>query len=554
MDDPNQRIADMVDEALAQAGPAASEHESDADHEADGFDPGASDDIPAGVAREALARCAKLDASDTDNATRFIEHFGRDLCVVAQEQVSGGVWLGWLGTHWDQAGGAAHAAMLAQRVGDLIKLEAAMLRRAEKIGETEAEFEKRVAKRRGFGVTSKNAGRIAAMQTLAATRLRRPADDFNPNPLKVACATHTLEFVRTGAKVTIRAKHGHERDDLITSCAPVAWEGLSALAPKWNAFIERMQPDHEKRRTIQQFTGASLATVADQHVMFHWGRGANGKSVFIETISRVFGQGMAVSLPRETIVGRGEKGSGAAAPDLVRLFGKRFVAVPEIKDGEPLQEDLVKRLSGGDRMAVRDLFKGYFEFVNVAKAHLIGNGFPTIEGTDNGIWRRLLVVAWDQTVPEDERRDFEEFVSELVREEGPGILAWLARGLVDYLENGLVIAPSVRAATKEYREEMDPIGEFARMCLTPRDGSTVQANTAFQAYVSWSEANGKRARSQTKFGRVLGQTYRKKEIGGRLYYDGCELHDVPDRPSRNPDHGDGWRQSGDGSGDSYDRF
>ncbi|MBS7699183.1 MULTISPECIES: hypothetical protein [unclassified Chelatococcus] len=70
------------------------------------------------------------------------------------------------------------------------------------------------------------------------------------------------------------------------------------------------------------------------------------------------------------------------------------------------------------------------------------------------------------------------------------------------------------------------------------DGCAVEvpAHAAYEAYVSWSLANAKRARSQTKFGRVVGQRFQKAEQTGRIFYLSCELHDVPARPEapRNP--------------------
>jgi len=44
--------------------------------------------------------------------------------------------------------------------------------------------------------------------------------------------------------------------------------------------------------------------------------------------------------------------------------------------------------------------------------------------------------------------------------ERSGILNWLIKGLLDYLENGLAPPEQVAAATRDYREDSDPIGCF----------------------------------------------------------------------------------------------
>lgn len=515
--------------------------------------------------------CAVLDHSDTDNAERLLRHFGDDLAVLAQDGVPGGDWLAWTGTHWDYAAGASRVRLIAQKLGGRIGLETAFLDytpeeraaldRAKGLGPYDdiadapkpeqvrlkaaqtarTALEKRRRARRAHAVTSKNHSRMEKALECAAPRMRRSPDAFNVDRLKIATQTHTLSFVRKRDldcpdpdverySAELEALAMHNREDWITAVLPVAWKGKDAKADRWRKFLAEMLPDEAKRRTVQQYSGLGLLGIPVQFLMFHYGLGANGKSVFLETLTRILGPGLAVGLPRESIVGTSERSAGSASPDLVRLYGKRMVRILEVKADVPLQEDLIKKLTGGEAFPVRTLFKGFFEFQNFATAHMSGNGFPTIDGTDNGIWRRMLVVHWDQTIPAEKRRDFEEVVAEFVNEEGPGILAWLVEGVLDYLQHGLVIAPSVQKSTDGYREEMDPIGEFVTACVTEKQGTRTQALTIYEAYVSWSMANAKRARSNTKFGRTLAQRFNKSEICGRLYYLDCELHDVPARP------------------------
>lgn len=545
----------------------------------DGFDDG---DAPSDlgldkVDGDLVKACAGLDHSDTDNGERLRRHFGQDLAVMAQEGTAGGDWLCWTGSHWDLAAGAARARLIVQKLGGRIGLEASYLqltpeeakavRKGKKAaakdeGERSAEdrkaieaktaaermLDQRKGRRRAFAVTSKNKARMEAALECAAPHLRRPPDLFNPGRVKFATQTHTIHLSRvvddeceddsiTRFRATLHVEAGHRREDWITSVVPTAYDP-DAQAPRWRAFMEEMLPDAEKRRTVQQFAGLGLLAVPVQNVMFHYGLGANGKSVFLETVCRLLGPGLAVGLPRESIVGGSERAAGGASPDIVRLYTKRLVRITELKADVPLQEDLIKRLTGGEPMPVRTLFKGYFEFQNFATPHMSGNGFPTIDGTDHGIWRRLLIVHWDQTMPPERQRDFEEFVSEFVVEEGPGVLNWLIEGALDFYAHGLYVAPAVRASTDEYREEMDPIGEFLNTCVRKADGLRVQANDMYQAYVSWSLANAKRSRTQTKFGKELGKRYQKSEIEGRNWYQDVELHSVPLRPiePRNPEN------------------
>ena len=579
-----QRIADMTDGGADYLPPEPPQddipHPAEADHYY--FDPDLDSDFSPhpseeeGASGETLAKCAALDQSDTDNGKRLIEHFGNDLAVMAADNIAGGDFLVWSGKHWDLGGGPSRALLLAQKIGDLIQAEAdymeasdhekklieagekakkelpalmgqedndetreAIERCEEAIGlakKARSALGTRKGQRRNFGVTSKNAARLKNMLECAAPHLRRPVDSFNADPMLVATMTHTLRFAREIENNAVVARcypiDGHKREDYITALVPVAYD-RAAVSPKWQAFLDRMMPDLEKRRTVQQFSGAGLLGDPLQMLMFHYGHGANGKSVYLEVLTRLLGDSFAVNLPTESIIGAGDRNSGSASPDIARLLGKRMVRILELPPGKPLQEDVVKRLTGGEKIPVRALFKGYFDFQPKAKPHMSGNGFPKIDGTDNGIWRRMLVVFWDVTLKLHEQRDFEEMVVDLLSE-APGILNWLIEGARDYLQNGLVIAPEIAKATQAYRDDMDVVGQFARRCVVAAPGKTVQARLMYQAFVTWCKANSKSHVFETKFGREMKKRFSHDETGRYNVYVDVALENVPDDPGGDP--------------------
>ncbi|HYA73486.1 MAG TPA: primase-like DNA-binding domain-containing protein, partial [Roseiarcus sp.] len=144
------------------------------------------------------------------------------------------------------------------------------------------------------------------------------------------------------------------------------------------------------------------------------------------------------------------------------------------------------------------------------------------------IWRRMLVVHWSVTIPPEERREFDEFVADLLTERA-GILNWLIAGALDFLSNGLVVAEPIAQATAAYREDMDPIGRFVADCVRVAPGMRVGARAMYEAYVSWAKANAIYVRSETKFGIEVKKRFTRDDGRTRSYLD-CELHDVPARP------------------------
>ena len=560
--------------ALITGAEAAAQEDGPATPFGDDDEAGPSDMPVGNVVLADVEWCAKLDHSDTDNGKRLLRHRGADLANMLEEGTDKANWLVWTGKAWDQSDGAKQALAIAQGIGGLIGLEAeylqhtpaenAAIRKASNAPGEENEkakaaailsLEKRQAKRRAFGVSSKNLARMNAMLTCAAPFCVVKPEAWNAEQRLVYVGNGTLRFLREEIEADPdgwqseqpryrgRAEfipEGWRREDRVTRMVPVDYDP-KAKAPLWLAFIAKFLPEDlvpGVAKAVQIYCGLGLTGLPVQRLFFHYGLGANGKSVFLEVLARVLGP-LCEGLPAESISGQSQSAAGGASPDLARLPGVRFLRITELPQGEPLREALVKRLTGGEKMDVRTLFKGYFSFQPQFKAHLSGNGYPSISGSDNGIWRRMAVVPWKVTIPEAEQRDFEEVVTELVAE-GPGILNWLIEGMEAYDGEGLHFPPAMVDAAKEYRDEMDPISLFIERCIRkaePDADAQIRATMAFEAYTAWSEANSKKPKTQTMFGKVMGARFARKETNaGNVYLD-IELHDVPARPPRprNPD-------------------
>lgn len=571
----------MLDEARRQAeafdNPATplSDDRTIADQADDDGEPGTTAKDGGKIDPAIVAHCATLDHSDTDNATRLIEHFGQDLLVLAQSKARKATFAVWTGTHWDIDTGDARSIAVAQKLGGRIALELAYLvatpaeaaaiekgkaalkieeenrtpaqKRQAKLAEKALEnVAKRKKRRMDHAVSSKNKNKIDNMLASVAPHLMRAPDEFNADPLKFAVKGHTLSFrvkesrVRNPAwddpddsredlpefivrkSVDLVVKRGHERKDLITQVVPVDYDG-TAKCPKWTAFMQKMLPNDDVRRMVQVASGLGLVGVTVQKLFFHYGFGANGKSVYMETLCRLFGA-IGVTLPSESFIGEG-KGGGSASPDMARLYCRRFLRVKEMPEGEDLRENLVKDLTGGEDFTVRDLFQGYFDFKPMFTGHMSGNGYPRITGTDNGIWRRMVVVHWPITIAEADQRPFEDVVSEF-EPEYSGIMNWLIEGVKIFLREGLIVPDSVKKKTQEYRDEMDRTSAFCARCVERDEQGEVTAKRFYQAYIDFTIDQGGKPISLTAFGLIMKRKYER--VDGRIVvYRGVRLVDIP---------------------------
>jgi putative DNA primase/helicase len=309
----------------------------------------------------------------------------------------------------------------------------------------------------------------------------------------------------------------HDRGDLITKLAPVTFDP-DAECPQWDAFLQRITGGDENLiRFLQRAAGHTLTgDISEQCLFFLHGRGQNGKTTFIETLMTLLGD-YAQKAPTQMLIAK----PNAIPNDIARLPGARFVVAAEVEEGRPMAESLVKDLTGGDTLVARFLHQEYFEFRPSHKLWIYGNHRPLIQGTDEGIWRRIHLIPFDVWIPPGER---DTRLIEKLRAELSGILNWAVRGCLEWQEHRLGTPEAVHQATSEYRSEMDVLGRFIEeRCITQPDAQG-RADELYRAYCDWCQANGEDSKTGTAFGRRLKERgFDKRRDSNGVYYVGIGL-------------------------------
>jgi putative DNA primase/helicase len=235
---------------------------------------------------------------------------------------------------------------------------------------------------------------------------------------------------------------------------------------------------------LQQAVGYSLTgDTREQSLFFLYGRGANGKSTFIEAITGLLGPYSKHTRP-ETFMA---KKSDGVPNDLAELESVRMVAAVELEEGRKLAEVLTKQVSGGDKLKARYLFQEFFEYHPQFKLWLCGNHKPRIHGTDHAIWRRIKLIPWTVTIPDHQQ---DKSLPDRLKHEWPGILTWAVKGCLEWQSNGLSTPKEVQAATANYRKEMDVLGDFFENCVISGDNESVTVKDLYEAYTTFCNDNG----------------------------------------------------------------
>lgn len=402
--------------------------------------------------------------TDMGNADRLVSLFGQDIlfCYLWKQ------WLIWNGAQWkkDDTGEIDRKAEATVRS---IYVEAAN----EPDKELRFELLKHAKK-------SEASYQIKAM--LERAKNRRPAtpEQFDNNTW--------LFNVQNG---TINLKTGelkpHTRDDLITKISPAPYDP-DADAPVWNAFLRRVTKDNQGLVAfLQRAAGYALTGDTSEHCLFFLhGDGRNGKSVFVEALEYIVGDYGSVARPELLMA----KKQGDTIPnEIAALSGVRYVSTTETEGGKRMAESMLKQWTGGDTVSARFLHAEFFNFKPQFKIFLASNHKPIIRGQDTAIWERIYLIPFTAYIPPAER---DKKLGEKLQKEAAGILKWAVEGCLAWQRDGLNPPDIVKAATEEYKSEMDVLSDFiADRCII-QSNAIVSNSKLWSAYIDWCKDNGEK--------------------------------------------------------------
>ena len=269
--------------------------------------------------------------------------------------------------------------------------------------------------------------------------------------------------------------------------------------PKVDTFIKQVLPDSEVREYFMKHIATNLVggnTAQKFHIMT--GSGSNGKSMIMNLTSAALGD-YACTVPISLFTQK-RKGSGNAAPEVIRLKGRRFVTMQEPDESIALNTGLMKEITSGEKMYARDLFKSGTEFEVQAKFHLACNDKPKIITTDGGTWRRLVVINFtSKFVPkpvESYEYPMDETIQFLVqsKEWATPFLNYMVHILKEGKGLRKLVAPEkVLEYTSEYRNDNDGIAKFiADKLLSIKEGDEivpVDKTTLKRVFKQWMSDN-----------------------------------------------------------------
>jgi putative DNA primase/helicase len=269
-------------------------------------------------------------------------------------------------------------------------------------------------------------------------------------------------------------------DDYITKRTACAAAPPGTPHPLWTTFLDKITAGNvELQAFLRRYIGYCCTGDTSEHVfIFAYGTGANGKSTFINTVVKIFGDYATVADVGTFIASNQER----HPTDMAKLHGARLVVAQETQKGRRWDEAKIKTMTGGDKITARFMRQDFFDFIPTFKLFITGNHKPHLEHVDEAMRRRLLLVPFTVQIPPEER---DPDLPEKLKTEWPAILRWCLDGCGEWRRIGLAPPDLVTEATKSYFDDQDVLREWLDDCTEDRGPFAFTTSTLL--YASWKQ-------------------------------------------------------------------
>lgn len=446
--------------------------------------------------------------TDTTNAEKIAELFGDKLRFDHRRHR----WLIWGQHSWepDRDGKINRSAIKAAR------------KQYQEAGQIEDSDKKsRVSK---WAIQSESKSRLDSAVSIVKNLqpITDTGDNWDTDLMLLSCPNGIIDL-KTG-----QLRDG-KPEDRITMTTSVEYDP-DAKCSRWMQFIDEIfENNKDLIHYVRKSLGYSISGLTtEQAVFFCFGVGSNGKSVLFSLIREIlkdYAHSAPAALFQRNI-------SATASNDVAAIEFKRFLISSENLSATKINEQRMKKWSGGDEETARYLYSEFFSFQPSCKIWLFINHKPEVEDDSLGFWRRVRLIPFNRIF---KGVNADPKLLDKLRAEMPGILSWLVKGCLLWQAEGLEPTPEiVLAATKDYRKENDLLAEFlSEKCIEIEDEDTsIKASDFYKAYVDWAEEEklkGKDVITRTAFGRRVSDKYQKEHKEDGTYYQKIRLKTSNDK-------------------------
>jgi putative DNA primase/helicase len=327
-------------------------------------------------------------------------------------------------------------------------------------------------------------------------------------------------------------------DDYALHQLPVEYDP-EAGHPRWRTFLEQVVGDESGRKQLQEFVGYCLAGGEPwlKKALMIFGPTDAGKTVFLEVIERLFGDGAnAAQTPQYLVKERW---------GVNQLKGKP-VNIRHDVDAKRLQRlGPLKEIIDGNTVTAEQKGKDPYSFRPKTRHLFAANRAPGRPVDDEAFWNRWLTIVFPESVPREEQMPKRKLLDGLT-EELPGVLNWALDGLDRLRENeGFTDTPSPEDVRRRWEQFGSPVERFKHTRLVKDPDVVVPKRRVQEEFTMFCLENGYEDLSDQELTRELtkdpaiGQGQRRMNGNRPRVYTGVRLAgDEHERDADSADSGD----------------
>lgn len=324
-----------------------------------------------------------------------------------------------------------------------------------------------------------------------------------------------LIAVRNGLLDVQKILAGDPLDEVLLPHSPKWWSTIclpyeydpSAECPLWEEFLCDAQNDDDAIRVLQEWAGYSILPSTDhQKFMCLEGEGANGKSVFLAGLRGIVGVENCSDLSLEDFADQ------FAMADTI---GKLLNISSDVGEIDKVGEGVIKRFADGSRVSMNRKGLSRVSASPTARLTMSFNRRPRFTDRSAGIWRRMLLVPFLNTVSES-KRIFGMDKWEYWKNAGqlPGMLNWSIAGLLRMQkQRGFTAAKCVLDALESYRDEANPCREFlSEITDVASTGGYLTCDNLYEVYEHWCRKTGRHKLGLGEFSKEVERKYKSTSV------------------------------------------
>lgn len=354
----------------------------------------------------------------------------------------------------------------------------------------------------------------------ATLKESRPMLEISPRDLDADCFLLCTPESTYDLRKGVAGAREHSPADYITKITSVSPSNKGEQL--WHDSLDLIFcKNQELINYVQMICGlAAIGKVYVEALIIAYGCGRNGKSTFWNAVSRVLGL-YSGNISADTLTVGCRRN---IKPELAEVKGKRLLIAAEMQEGARLNDSTVKQLCSTDDVFAEKKYKDPFSFTPCHTLVLYTNHLPKVSASDDGIWRRLIVIPFNAKI--EGSNDIKNYGEYLYNNAGESILSWIIEGAqkVIALDYNIPVPECVQKAIDEYRAQNDWLGHFLDDKCELDPSFRESSGALYQAYRNYSIDTNEYVRSTADFYFALEKAGFERIVrDGRRLFTGLRL-------------------------------